>query len=205
MLTFSSICPSSSSTFYVNLSPLFSLLFDPSCLVWPLPTLSPLSLSVNLTFPILCFFLHIPDPWLCPYVWHLSVLRQQPIRPAWLLQAPAEFLGHDIAHPVAATADAGAASGAGAAGAAETTGLSVPTNHSGPDSCHQCQHPGQPITCRTGADGGAEGKKQQLCFFAEEEIWQHVWLSGCIKFPPLKLEAECVTRAVRTVQAQLYL
>lgn len=50
----------SSSTFYVNLSPLFSLLLDLSFLVWPLSTLSPLSLPVRLTFPILSFFLHIP-------------------------------------------------------------------------------------------------------------------------------------------------
>lgn len=115
--------------------------------------------SSPFAFPL---FLHIPA--LSVSARSSGIFLQQPIGPAWLLQAPAELLGHDITHPVAATADAGAASGAGAAGAAETTGLSVPTNHSGPDSRHQCQRPGQSITCCTGADGGAKGKKQQLWF-----------------------------------------
>lgn len=42
----------------------------------------------------------------------------------------------------------------------------------------------------------------------EEGMWQLVWLSYygvCVKFPPLELEVACVTVAVWTVQAVLYL
>lgn len=89
-------------------------------------------------------------------------LVQQPVRPARLLQAPPELLGHDITHPAAAAADAGAASGAGAAGAAETAGLPVPTNHGGTDPCHQCQCPDQFTASRPGPNGGAQGKLKPL-------------------------------------------
>lgn len=101
---------------------------------------------------------------------HLSVLihlaslsrLQRPGGAARLLQAPTELLGHDITHPAAAAADAGAASGAGEAGAAETTGLPVPTNHGGPDPRYQCQRPHHITACCPGANGGAQGT--QLCF-----------------------------------------
>jgi len=105
---------------------------------------------------------------------------QQPVGPARrrLRQAPAELLGHDVTHPVAPAADAGAASGAGAPGAPETTSFPVPTNHSGPDPGHQCQCPRQSAACIPGADGGAQGKQPWLQFVVEEveeeEVRQHV-------------------------------
>lgn len=80
---------------------------------------------------------------------------QQPFGPTCLLQAPAELLGHGIAHPAAAAAHAGAASGAGAARAAEAAVLPVPTDNGGPDPRDQRQRPHQFTTCCTGAYGGA--------------------------------------------------
>lgn len=135
----------------------FSGFLDLSFHIWPLSTLSS-TLSFHLIFLI--------DP--LPSLLSSPIIPfsppQQSVRPTQFIQAPAELLGHDIAHPAAATADAGTASGAGAAGAAATTGLPVHTNYTGPNACHQCQCPGQFTTCCTGPNGGAKGKKAWFKF-----------------------------------------
>lgn len=124
---------------------------------WPLS-----NLSSTLSFHLI--FLIDPLPSLLSYPIIPFSPPQQSVRPTQFIQAPAELLGHDIAHPAAATADAGTASGAGAAGAAATTGLPVHTNYTGPNACHQCQCPGQFTTCCTGPNGGAKGKKAWFKF-----------------------------------------
>lgn len=61
---------------------------------------------------------------------HLSP-QNQLVGAAWVLQTPA---GHVVAHPAAATADAGAAAGAGAAWAAEAAGRAVLADQRRPDA-----------------------------------------------------------------------
>lgn len=138
----------------------FSGFLDLSFHIWPLSTL-----SSTLSFHLIFLIDPLPSLLSSPII-PFSPL-QQSVRPTQFIQAPAELLGHDIAHPAAATADAGTASGAGAAGAAATTGLPVHTNYTGPNACHQCQCPGQFTTCCTGPNGGAKGKKAWFKFLME--------------------------------------
>lgn len=88
-----------------------------------------------------------------------SLICPQLLGPALHLQTPAGLLCHDITHPAAPTADAGAAPGAGAPRAAKTAGFPVPADHRIPDPCHQCQRPLQFAGRHPSANGGAQGKK----------------------------------------------
>lgn len=121
---FFDLCSFSSSSFIVLTSPLPASSFFYLCLTSPslhdlcLPSLyarSPSFASLHLIF-FFKFALSNHSYGISPTPIPPPV--QQPTGPARLLQAPAELLCHDITHPAAATAHAGAASGTGAARAA---------------------------------------------------------------------------------------